>query len=310
MTAPYMQFVDSSGDVLAGGKVYTYASGTSTPKATYTDQAAGTPHANPVVLDSAGRAQIWITGSYKFVVKDSADTTIETTDVVASFATSSSGSVDDITTDFTEDVVAVGDSIIFSDVSDSGATKRDTVQGLVDLTAAGLTLLSTATASASATVDFTSGIDSTYDHYTIEVIDVVPATDGDLLWMRTAPDTTPTIDSAATDYDSGGYTNVIDGSPAVVSTGSEDNAEIAITGNIGNVTNEGANATIVIYNPAGTALYKLISFQSVFTNSSNNLQIMHGAGRRTDVAVVASIRFLMSTGNITSGEFKLYGVKK
>ena len=85
MTAPFMQFFDSNGDPLAGGKVYTYAAGTTTPKATFTTNVGDVEHTNPVILDSAGRAQIWISGSYKFVVTDSADVTIETTDNVTAF---------------------------------------------------------------------------------------------------------------------------------------------------------------------------------------------------------------------------------
>ena len=74
------QFFDSSGNPLSGGKVYTYDAGTSTPRNTYTDQGAGTPNANPVILDSRGEASIWFSGSYKVVLKTSADVTIYTVD--------------------------------------------------------------------------------------------------------------------------------------------------------------------------------------------------------------------------------------
>src|SRR5579862_6043834 len=65
------QFLDANGAPLAGGKLYTYAAGTTTPLATYTDSSGMTPNANPIVLDSAGRAQIWIGAqAYKFVLQD------------------------------------------------------------------------------------------------------------------------------------------------------------------------------------------------------------------------------------------------
>jgi len=57
---PEVQFLNQNGQPLAGGLVYTYAAGTTTPIATYTDSSAATPNANPIVLDSAGRASIWI----------------------------------------------------------------------------------------------------------------------------------------------------------------------------------------------------------------------------------------------------------
>jgi hypothetical protein len=69
------QFFDNSGVPLAGGLVYTYAAGTTTPSTTYTSNTGGTAQANPIVLDSAGRVpnEIWLTNnaSYKFLLKDS-----------------------------------------------------------------------------------------------------------------------------------------------------------------------------------------------------------------------------------------------
>jgi hypothetical protein len=73
-------FTDNSGQPLSGGKVYTYAAGTSTPKDTYTDNLGATPETNPVILDSNGRKQIYGTGSYKFLVKDSDDVLLYTFD--------------------------------------------------------------------------------------------------------------------------------------------------------------------------------------------------------------------------------------
>ena len=51
---PKAQFLMADGTPLVGGKVYTYAAGTTTPQATYTDAGGGTPNENPVVLDSRG----------------------------------------------------------------------------------------------------------------------------------------------------------------------------------------------------------------------------------------------------------------
>lgn len=73
--------LDANGDPLAGGLLYTYEAGTSTPKDTYTDTNEGTANANPVVLDSDGYADVWLgDGAYKFVLKDSGDVTLWTLD--------------------------------------------------------------------------------------------------------------------------------------------------------------------------------------------------------------------------------------
>jgi len=61
LTHPRIQFLDTSGNPLANGHVHTFISGTSTPQSTFTDSGGGTPNANPVVLDSGGFANIWLT---------------------------------------------------------------------------------------------------------------------------------------------------------------------------------------------------------------------------------------------------------
>ncbi|MCH9839309.1 hypothetical protein K0U83_26845, partial [bacterium] len=84
------QYFTAGGIPLVGGKVYTYAAGTTTPLATYTTAAAGTPNANPVILDSRGEASIFFSAAnYKIVVKDSLDSTIWTQDNLAGDAAAS-----------------------------------------------------------------------------------------------------------------------------------------------------------------------------------------------------------------------------
>lgn len=80
------QFLDNSGNVLTGGKLYTYLAGTTTPAATYTSFLGVTFHANPIILDASGRVpsggEIWLSDniSYKFVLKDANEVLIATWD--------------------------------------------------------------------------------------------------------------------------------------------------------------------------------------------------------------------------------------
>jgi hypothetical protein len=80
------QFFNNDGTVLSGGKIYTYASGTSTPQATYTTFAGNIAHTNPIILNSAGRVsgggEIWLDASkaYKFVINTANDLLIGTYD--------------------------------------------------------------------------------------------------------------------------------------------------------------------------------------------------------------------------------------
>jgi cytoskeletal protein CcmA (bactofilin family) len=71
---PEQQFFDASGKPLAGGSIYFCVAGTScpgNPQDTYTDATGATPATNPVVLDAAGRASIWLSGlAYKVTARD------------------------------------------------------------------------------------------------------------------------------------------------------------------------------------------------------------------------------------------------
>ena len=119
------QFFGNNGLPLAGGKLYTYAAGTTTPLAVYTSSTGGTAHSNPIVLDSAGRvpSEIWLTStaSYKFALKTSADVEIWTKDNVPGIATP-----------------ADLDAIIASLASTSGATLVGTPKGTVQVRIDGL----------------------------------------------------------------------------------------------------------------------------------------------------------------------------
>jgi hypothetical protein len=117
------QFFDNNGNVLSGGKIYTYAAGTTTPAATYTSNTGLTPNANPIVLDSAGRLpnQVWLTSgaAYKFVLNTSADVTLGTFDNVPG--------VNDFGT-FT----ASGGAALIGATDGAGGVNWTTVQGFID----------------------------------------------------------------------------------------------------------------------------------------------------------------------------------
>ena len=82
--SPKMQFFDANGNPLAGGKLYTYASGTSTPLTSYTDYTGNTANTNPIILDSRGEADLWLgTATYRLVLETAANVLIWTVDGVS-----------------------------------------------------------------------------------------------------------------------------------------------------------------------------------------------------------------------------------
>lgn len=83
------QFFDNNGNPLSGGKLFTYAAGTTTNQATYTSSSGNTAHTNPIILDSAGRvpggSEVWLVNGqrYKFLLKTSADVQLWSADNVS-----------------------------------------------------------------------------------------------------------------------------------------------------------------------------------------------------------------------------------
>ncbi|MFM0357950.1 hypothetical protein PQR12_31045 [Paraburkholderia nemoris] len=73
---PMQRFVDSNGNALVGGQLFTYQAGTTTPAATYTDSTGNTQNTNPIILNQRGEASIWLSPlqSYKYVLSPANDT--------------------------------------------------------------------------------------------------------------------------------------------------------------------------------------------------------------------------------------------
>jgi hypothetical protein len=91
------QFFTDDGSVLSGGKIYTYAAGTTTPLTTYTSISGTTANPNPIILDSGGRLpeDMWLTEGlkYRFVLKDSCDIQLGEYDDIAGVNDISTGTV-------------------------------------------------------------------------------------------------------------------------------------------------------------------------------------------------------------------------
>lgn len=167
----------------------------------------------------------------------------------------------------------------------------------------GRTLIQTQIASASATIDFTTGIDSTYDEYHVSIIDLVPATDDTHLYVRVSEDSGSTWKSGASDY----YSNATAAAQMNLMQG-------AAAGNgISNVASEGGfSGTIKFYSPDATQ-NKLFLFEGLYLYATGGQPTTAVGSRGAYVLTtnaINGIRFLMSSGNITSGTFNLYGIRK
>jgi len=174
-----------------------------------------------------------------------------------------------------------------------------------------LILLSTQTASASASIDFTSGIDSTYDSYVFKFIDIHPATDSTKFTCQfdtgTNTNYNQTItstffraaqnESATTDF---GYKTADDQAQG---TGFQ-----TLCGTIGNQNDESCSGYLQIFNPSSTTFVKhFITRVHGYTNNDYAIDDF-SAGYINTTTAITRVRFKFASGNIDDGIIKMYGV--
>jgi len=98
------------------------------------------------------------------------------------------------------------------------------------------------------------------------------------------------------------------GTYAGAASGAVADTQISLANDIGNAANKSAAFVLHIQNPASTALSKLVYFEGGCLNSAGDQQMSYGSGHNTGTGALTGIRFQASTGNITSGTFRLYGI--
>lgn len=165
--------------------------------------------------------------------------------------------------------------------------------------------LQTQTASASAQLDFTSFVNSSYIAYRIVFVDILPATDSVQFLMRVGTGAGPTYDTG-NNYT---YANVQSDNTGGSGTRASTGTSAFELGNAWNNTaNRGGSGEIVWYNPnAGTNHPHYTQNHSRLAAGSEISS--NGGGRYLSTTAVTAFRFLFSSGNITSGTIYLYGVK-
>lgn len=179
-------------------------------------------------------------------------------------------------------------------------TPQRTAQAIAALTSTDYEYVSSATASASATLDFT-GLAAGYDY--IWVLDaILPATDDVQLYIRTSTNNGSSYDAGASDYEYGGA-RFRTGTTAQSSTG---DTNIVCADNIGNGAQEGLSGTITIYTPNASGRSRIDWKLSWGEYSGNQTEHSIGGGSRISTTAINAVRFLMSSGNITSGTIRMY----
>jgi len=157
-------------------------------------------------------------------------------------------------------------------------------------------LLATASASSSASVEFTSGIDSTYELYEVEMINVLPATDGADFEFAFSQDA--------------GVSWEDDGVVAQYQTGTSAINALNLIDDVENTTVwGGASGSLTIVDPAETSHYPGGYFTGQrYVATSQSVANADQPFLFRSASAVNGVRVRFDTGNIVSGEFRLYGI--
>jgi hypothetical protein len=176
-----------------------------------------------------------------------------------------------------------------------------------------LKLLSTQTASDSATISFTTGLDSTYDEYQFKLIDIHPRTNSVDFTFNLSTDSGSNYNVTKTTTVFNAYHLENDTLTALTYRTGEDLAQSTnfkiISAGIGNGADESCVVSMSLFNPSSTTYVKhFISSGNIYDASDISVNYFV-AGYGNTTSAVNAIQFKMSSGNF-DGIIKLYGVKK
>jgi len=177
-----------------------------------------------------------------------------------------------------------------------------------------LVLISTQTASASANISFTTGLDSTYDEYIFKFINIRPATDNVNLTFNLSTDAGSNYNITKTTTFFRSIHDEADTNTDLSYNTTYDLAQSTafqpLSIFIGNGADESCSGSMTLFNPSSTVYVKhFISTLNTYDSSNYSCEyFMAGYGNTT--SAINAIRFQMSSGNIADGDIKLYGVKK
>ena len=175
-----------------------------------------------------------------------------------------------------------------------------------------LKLLSTQTASNSASVSFTSGIDSTYDEYAFYFVDINPATDVQKLTFQTSTDggssyavnlTSSSFRATHTEGGADGELQYDTGNDIANST-----SFCPLSGTIGNGADECAAGELHLFSPSSTTRVKHWTSTFNLVEASNASVHQFNSGYFNTTSAINAIQFKMGSGNF-DGNIYMFGVK-
>ena len=176
-----------------------------------------------------------------------------------------------------------------------------------------MTLISTQTASNSATISFTSGIDSTYKEYVFKFINVHPATNSTMFGFQVDTGTNTNYNQTITSSlfnaaHAEADTETIFGYQTTLDQ-SQGTAFQKLANNTGNENDESLSGTLTIFDPSNTTFVKHFIGRMNEVHNENYSFDTYSAGYVNTTTAITRAQFKFASGNIDSGTIKLYGVK-
>jgi len=163
-------------------------------------------------------------------------------------------------------------------------------------------LLSTTTASDSANISITSNIDSTYNTYMLEFVNIKASDNSQTLFMRMAEGGS-FVTGSFYDY---GFRRLQ--SNAASETQGENQTKIELFNVYSNASNANLNGRMFLYSPSSSTFDTYVDFRLTGQIDGDHQMTTVGGGRSERAGAVDGVQFLFTTGNISSGSIKLYGV--
>ena len=195
-------------------------------------------------------------------------------------------------------------------VISNGTTLLDA--GALSVATGAMTLLSTVTASSSATVSFASGITSTYKEYIFKFYDVHPSADAADLTVNFR-DGSSAYDATKTSSFFWAYHDEADSDTTLNYASSNDLAQGTgvqpISSNPGYDNDQACSGTLHLFDPASTTFVKHFIAISNSTEPANYSINSYASGYCNVTAAIDGVQFKFESGNIDSGTFKMYGIK-
>ena len=211
---------------------------------------------------------------------------------------------------------SIANNITTGGVFTSSAITNDSVTGITVLANApadGITFISSQTASASASLSFTTGIDSTYKAYKFVLVNIQPATDAAEFTFNLSTDSGSNYNVTKTTTFFSAYHDEADTATRLGYESARDlsqsTAEQELAENVGSNADECLSGSLTLFNPSSTTYVKhFIANINNYLNSNYSYD-SYVAGYGNTTSAINAIRFKFSTGNISAGKIYLYGIK-